>query len=201
MDIFCLFAFACSWGISISYSCCHVTTVDGRCTRLHLLSRRLAAVSDESDRRNKEATDLNRELTASLAKREESSQANQARLEEKTRENAALMRQLEAAMAEARRHSEASRDKQNARERQLQSRVLELDAQLMQTRAEMAKLRRERDENDRRFNSRLHDLKDRLEQSESSNRSLQNYIRFLKNSYANTFGDPARGGRISPFVS
>lgn len=167
--------------------------------------RRLSAVSEEGEKRCKEAEGLNRELTASLAKREESSQASAARLEEKGRENAALMRQLEAAMSEARRHSEASRDKQNARERQLQARVLELDAQLMQTRADMAKLRRERDEGDRRFNSRLHDLKDRLEQSESSNRSLQNYIRFLKNSYANTFGDPAAtaraGGRISPFVS
>lgn len=44
---------------------------------------------------------------------------------------------------------------------------------------------------DRRFQSRLQDLRDRLEQSESTNRSLQNYVHFLKASYANVFGDSA----------
>uniref|UniRef100_A0A2K6GKJ0 Outer dense fiber protein 2 n=1 Tax=Propithecus coquereli TaxID=379532 RepID=A0A2K6GKJ0_PROCO len=42
---------------------------------------------------------------------------------------------------------------------------------------------------DRRYQSRLQDLKDRLEQSESTNRSMQNYVQFLKSSYANVFGD------------
>ena len=42
---------------------------------------------------------------------------------------------------------------------------------------------------ERKFNSRLYDLKDRLEQSHSTNRSMQNYVQFLKNSYANVFGD------------
>lgn len=44
-------------------------------------------------------------------------------------------------------------------------------------------------QNERKFNSRLYDLKDRLEQSHSTNRSMQNYVQFLKNSYANVFGD------------
>ncbi|KAI5239208.1 Outer Dense Fiber Protein 2 [Manis pentadactyla] len=44
---------------------------------------------------------------------------------------------------------------------------------------------------DRHYQSRLRDLKDRLEQSESTSRSMQNYIQFLKSSYANVFGDSA----------
>ncbi|PKU33049.1 hypothetical protein llap_16648 [Limosa lapponica baueri] len=44
---------------------------------------------------------------------------------------------------------------------------------------------------ERRYESRLQDLKDRLEQSESTNRSMQNYVQFLKSSYANVFGESA----------
>lgn len=32
-------------------------------------------------------------------------------------------------------------------------------------------------------------MKDRLEQSDSTNRSLQNYVQFLKASYGDVFGD------------
>lgn len=44
---------------------------------------------------------------------------------------------------------------------------------------------------ERRFESRLQDLKDRLEQSESTNRSMQSYVQFLKASYDNVFGEGA----------
>uniref|UniRef100_A0A671QMB2 Outer dense fiber protein 2 n=1 Tax=Sinocyclocheilus anshuiensis TaxID=1608454 RepID=A0A671QMB2_9TELE len=47
---------------------------------------------------------------------------------------------------------------------------------------------------ERRYQSRLQDVKDRLEQSDSTNRSLQNYVQFLKSSYVNVFGDPALTG-------
>jgi len=44
-------------------------------------------------------------------------------------------------------------------------------------------------QNERRFNSQLYDLRDRLEQSHSTNRSLQSYVEFLKNSYTAVFSD------------
>lgn len=47
------------------------------------------------------------------------------------------------------------------------------------------------DQVERRYQSRLQDVKDRLEQSDSTNRSLQNYVQFLKASYSNVFGDSA----------
>ena len=46
---------------------------------------------------------------------------------------------------------------------------------------------------ERRFNSRLYDLKDRLEQSHATNRSLQNYVQFLKQSYTSAFNDSTLG--------
>ena len=74
-------------------------------------------------------------------------------------------------------------------ERTSQSRILDLESQLSALRAENARVKREREEAERKFNSRLYDLKDRLEQSHSTNRSMQNYVQFLKSSYANVFGD------------
>lgn len=42
-----------------------------------------------------------------------------------------------------------------------------------------------------RYQDQLQDMRDRLEQSDNTNRSLQNYVQFLKASYANVFGDLA----------
>lgn len=48
-------------------------------------------------------------------------------------------------------------------------------------------------QNERRFSSQLFDLRDRLEQSHSTNRSLQSYVEFLKNSYTAVFSDTISG--------
>ena len=48
-------------------------------------------------------------------------------------------------------------------------------------------------QNERRFNSQLYDLRNRLEQSHCTNRSLQSYIEFLKNSYTAVFSDTIAG--------
>lgn len=42
---------------------------------------------------------------------------------------------------------------------------------------------------ERRFQNQLQNMKERLEQSDSTNRTLQNYVQFLKVSYGNVFGD------------
>ncbi|KAG7321088.1 hypothetical protein KOW79_015503 [Hemibagrus wyckioides] len=52
---------------------------------------------------------------------------------------------------------------------------------------EVNQLRRTKDEAKRRYQSCLRDVKYRLEQSDSTN-SLQNYVQFLKASYASVFG-------------
>ena len=41
-------------------------------------------------------------------------------------------------------------------------------------------------------------LQDRLEQSHATNRSMQNYVQFLKSSYASVMGDVSATSPISP---
>lgn len=47
---------------------------------------------------------------------------------------------------------------------------------------------------ERRFQNQLQNMKDRLEQSDSTNRSLQNYVQFLKSSYGSVHGDSLLSG-------
>lgn len=42
---------------------------------------------------------------------------------------------------------------------------------------------------ERKFNSRLQDMRDRLEQANTTTRSMQSYVQFLKSTYANVFTD------------
>ncbi|MEQ2215166.1 hypothetical protein XENOCAPTIV_028569, partial [Xenoophorus captivus] len=83
-----------------------------------------------------------------------------------------------------------TRERAATKERSNQSKIVELETQLSRTTSEIDQLRRRKEE------SRLQDLKDRLEQSDSTNRSLQNYVQFLKASYTNVFSDVALGGSL-----
>lgn len=170
----------------------------------HLISK-----LEELERKLEATSAQNVEFLQVIAKREESIHQAQLRLEDKTRECGSLARQLEASIDDAKRQLEQTRERAATRERSMQAKILELDTQLSRTKSEMNQMRRGRDDAERRYESRLHDLKDRLEQSESTNRSMQNYVQFLKSSYANVFGDgvltsspiharSARDGTFSP---
>ncbi|KAK7491643.1 hypothetical protein BaRGS_00017096 [Batillaria attramentaria] len=149
---------------------------------------------DAAERRLRELEDANRELSGQVARKDEALLQMNLRLEEKGREAGVLTRQLENALTDLRQQQENARDRYASKERTYQSRVVDLESQLSQTRAEIARIKREKEENERKFNSRLYDLKDRLEQCHSTNRSMQNYVQFLKNSYANVFGETAPYG-------
>ncbi|KAG9477654.1 hypothetical protein GDO78_012915 [Eleutherodactylus coqui] len=144
---------------------------------------------EEVERRVDDAGAQNRELLQVVAKREETIHQNQLHLEEKSRECASLSRQLEAAIEDYRRQVDQARERASGKERVTQSKLLDLETQLSRTKTELNQFRRSKDDAERRFQSRLQDLKDRLEQSESTNRSMQNYVQFLKSSYANVFGE------------
>ena len=152
-------------------------------------NKMLATKVDALERKIRDSEDMNRDLSTNVAKRDEALHQTNLRLEEKVRENAGLTRQLENALTDLRRQSENVRDKQGQKDRTYQTRITDLEAQLSQARVEIAKVKREKEESERKFNSRLYDIKDRLEQSHSTNRSMQNYVQFLKSSYANVFGD------------
>ncbi|KAM6431040.1 outer dense fiber protein 2 [Liasis olivaceus] len=152
-------------------------------------NKQLTLKLEELERKLEATSGQNIEFLQIIAKREESIHQSQLRLEEKTRECGSLARQLEMAIDDAKRQLEQTRDRAAVRERTAQSKMLDLETQLSKTKTELNQLRRSKDDAERRYQSRLQDLKDRLEQSESTNRSMQNYVQFLKSSYANVFGD------------
>ncbi|KAM8796745.1 outer dense fiber protein 2 [Eudromia elegans] len=154
-------------------------------------NKQLTLKVEELERKLQTTSAQNIEFLQVIAKREESIHQCQLRLEEKTRECSSLARQLEMAIEDAKRQVEQTRERAASREKAAQSKVLDLETQLSRTKTELNQLRRSKDDAERRYESRLQDLKDRLEQSESTNRSMQNYVQFLKSSYANVFGESA----------
>uniref|UniRef100_A0A8D0HHH1 Outer dense fiber protein 2 n=1 Tax=Sphenodon punctatus TaxID=8508 RepID=A0A8D0HHH1_SPHPU len=152
-------------------------------------NKQLILKLEELERKLEMTNAQNIEFLQVIAKREESIHQSQLRLEEKTRDCGSLARQLEMAVDDAKRQVEQTRDRAVSKERAAQSKMLDLETQLSRTKSELTQLRRSREDAERRHESRLQDLKDRLEQSESTNRSMQNYVQFLKSSYANVFGD------------
>ncbi|KAL8602079.1 hypothetical protein ACOMHN_007349 [Nucella lapillus] len=152
-------------------------------------SRLMHSKMDAMDHRIRELDEANKELATQGARKEEALHQLNLRLEEKGRESGVLTRQLENALSDLRQQQDNARDRFASKERTYQSRVVDLESQLSQCRTEIARIKREKEENERKFNSRLFDLKDRLEHCHSTNRSMQNYVQFLKNSYANVFGE------------
>lgn len=152
-------------------------------------NRKLQLEVEKMERKLKEAGSQNCELLTVAAKWETSLQTNQLRLEEKNRECSLLNRKLEDALMDAQQQITGIRERSADKGRSTQSKVLELETQLSRTTTEINQLRQSKEEAEQRYQSRLQDIKDRLEQSDSTNRSLQNYVEFLKTSYANVFGD------------
>ncbi|XP_055009571.1 outer dense fiber protein 2 isoform X1 [Boleophthalmus pectinirostris] len=141
------------------------------------------------ERKLEEATNQNSELLTVVAKWENSLHCNQLRLEEKNRECSLLNQKLEEALNDAQQQVSGIKECAANKERATQSKILELETQLGRTTSEIHQLRHTKEETEQRYQSRLQDVKDRLEQSDSTNRSLQNYVQFLKASYTNVFGD------------
>ncbi|XP_035523524.1 outer dense fiber protein 2 [Morone saxatilis] len=154
-------------------------------------NRQLQQRVESLERKLEEAGSQNSNLLAVVAKREDTIHSNQLRLEEKTRECSLVSRKLEEALDDARQQMSETRERAATKERSIQSKILDLETQLSRTTSEINQLRRSKEEVERRYQSRLQDVKDRLEQSDSTNRSLQNYVQFLKASYTNVFGDMA----------
>uniref|UniRef100_A0A3Q2GE98 Outer dense fiber protein 2 n=1 Tax=Cyprinodon variegatus TaxID=28743 RepID=A0A3Q2GE98_CYPVA len=146
-----------------------------------------------------EVSSQNSDLLTVISKRNKTIRSNQLSLEEKTRECSLLSRKLEAALDDARQQQiSETRERAMTKERSTKSKILELETQLSRTASEIDQLRRHKEESqaERRYQSRLQDLKDRLEQSDSTNRSLQNYVQFLKASYTDAFSDVALAGSL-----
>ncbi|KAF7653753.1 hypothetical protein LDENG_00078840 [Lucifuga dentata] len=146
-------------------------------------NRQLQQQVESFERKLEEAGSQNSDLLAVIAKREENIHSNQLSLEEKKRECTALSCKLEQALSDALQQMRDNREHSAARERSTQSKIVDIEKHLSRTASEISQLQRNKEEAEQRYRSRMQDLMDRLEQSDSTNRSLQNYIQFLKASY------------------
>ncbi|XP_052418450.1 outer dense fiber protein 2b isoform X1 [Carassius gibelio] len=142
----------------------------------------------------------NRDLLQVVAKREETIHNTQLRLEERSRECDSLYRQLEQAREEVQRQVDQSLERVRSKERSAQSKMLDLESQLSLAKNELGQLRRSKEDTEKRFQCKLQDLKNQLEQVNSANRSLQNYVHYLKASYANVFGDSVLTSSLNPHI-
>ncbi|XP_031426709.1 outer dense fiber protein 2-like [Clupea harengus] len=168
----------------------HTETLEEKILLLLEENKHLRRSVGTTERQLEEANTQNRELLETLAKREERTRSSQLRLDDKTRENELLSRQLKEARGVAQRQVDQSLERALTKERTVQAKALDLETQLNLAKAEMHQLRRCKDETEHRNQSRLEELKKKLEQSDSTNRSLQSYVHYLKASYTNVFGDP-----------
>ncbi|KAM6930977.1 LOW QUALITY PROTEIN: outer dense fiber protein 2-like [Xenentodon cancila] len=146
--------------------------------KIHILERKLEDTNVE-----------NKEMSQALTLQEGSTCSLQQQLEEKTRECSVLSRQLQQALDDAQRQMDDGVQKLLAKERASQSKALDLQSQLSRAKTELSQLQRSKEDMERRFQNQLQNMKERLQQSDSTNRSLQNYVQFLKTSYGNVFGD------------
>ncbi|XP_016314717.1 outer dense fiber protein 2b isoform X2 [Sinocyclocheilus anshuiensis] len=142
----------------------------------------------------------NRDLLQVVAKREETIHNTQLRLEERSRECDSIYRQLEQAREEAQRQVGQSLERVLSKERSAQSKMLDLESQLSLAKNELGQLRRSKEDMEKRFQCKLQDMKNQLEQVNSANRSLQNYVHYLKASYTNVFGDSALTSSLNPHI-
>ncbi|XP_051525459.1 outer dense fiber protein 2-like [Myxocyprinus asiaticus] len=146
---------------------------------------------ESMERKLEEVSTQNRDLLQVITKREETIHHTQLCLEEKTWECDSLFRQAEQAREEAQRQMDQCLERILSKEQSAQSKKLDLETQLSLAKNELGQLRRSKDDMEKRFQCKLQDMKNQLEQVNSTNRSLQNYVHYLKSSYTNVFGDSA----------
>jgi len=132
-----------------------------------------------------------RELIQSLSRKDENLALLQERFDSQRIENERLIHQLEVALTDAKKQAETQKEKSMAKERSAQARIMDLESQLSRSTQSTQLLKRTKEEAERKFNTRLQDMRDRLEQANTTTRSMQSYVQFLKSTYANVFTDEA----------
>jgi len=141
------------------------------------------------ERKMKEGDVSHRELLHSINHKDETIEKLHDQLNRQAIENERLIQQLEITLSETKKQAESQKEKTLAKERSAQARIMDLEAQLSRSTQSTQMLKRSKEEAERKFNSRLQDMRDRLEQANNTTRSMQNYVQFLKTTYANVFTD------------
>uniref|UniRef100_A0A3B1IEW1 Outer dense fiber protein 2-like n=1 Tax=Astyanax mexicanus TaxID=7994 RepID=A0A3B1IEW1_ASTMX len=132
----------------------------------------------------------NQELICRLSGQEGALQYSSVQLDQRSAECEALRRQLEGALTDVSQQVCKVKEKASSRESSLQVRIQELENENNRRENELKQLKLTKLSSEKQFEMRLKDLQLSLDQSESHKQSIQNYVDFLKNSYATMFEDP-----------
>ncbi|XP_078416852.1 outer dense fiber protein 2-like isoform X3 [Cetorhinus maximus] len=127
----------------------------------------------------------NAQLRVSLTALEEKASTTTAELEQlkaEAKQQKEVVLQYETQVSEV-------KDQAVAQECALQSKVHSLESELNRKTKELKQLQRNKNNAEMSHKTHLQELKLSLEQSESGNQNIQNYVQFLKMSYAVMFGD------------
>lgn len=173
--------------------------VEQQGAQLDLVQQRNTLLQDENNSFQKKIQTLQRKLeelktesrsqSQALALKESLVHKLEQQFEEKTLEVSVLSTRLQHSVDDANKQVDEGMQRLLAKERVSQSKALELQSELSRAKTELNLLQRSKHEMERRFLSQLQNMKERLEQSDSTNRTLQNYVQFLKTSYGNVFGE------------
>uniref|UniRef100_A0A4W5PRQ5 Outer dense fiber protein 2-like n=1 Tax=Hucho hucho TaxID=62062 RepID=A0A4W5PRQ5_9TELE len=156
---------------------------------IHEANSQLQQKLDALQKQMEELHGENQELVRSLAGQEEALHYSSRQLEQRSADCQALNRQLEAAVADVRQQVSKVKDKAVSRESSLQTRILELEAEKSRRENELKHMKQSKQSAEKQFEVRLKDLQLSLDQSKSHKQSIQNYVDFLKNSYATMFDE------------
>lgn len=161
----------------------------------------------------------NKELIGISGRKEDMVQRLQGRVEELVQEVSGASAHQESIKADYRRQSEQIKERSSNKvlgllfyvcvchcvcnpiqERAHLARISDLESQLGRANSLATQFRKSKDDLERRYHSRVHELQDKLEQANSTRRSLDNYITFLKSSYTSVFGESSHvpGSPIPP---
>ncbi|KAM9391706.1 outer dense fiber protein 2-like isoform 3-T3 [Pholidichthys leucotaenia] len=174
--------------------------VEQQGAHLEMLQQRNLLLQEENDilaekihNLEKKLEDMNaenKEMSQALTLKDASIRGVQQQLEEKSRECRVLTTQLQQILDNAEKQQmDDSMQRLLAKERVSQSKALDLQTQLSRAKTELSQLQRNKEETEHCFQRQLQSMKERLEQSDSTNRSLQNYVHFLKTSYRGVLRD------------
>lgn len=173
--------------------------VDQQGAQLDLVQQRNALLQDENSSLHKKLQSLeikledvkseSRAQSQVLALKESLVLKLEKELEERTLEVSVLNSRLQQSLQDAKKQADEETQRLLSKERVSQTKALDLQSELSRAKTELNLLQRSKQEMEHRFQGQLLNMKERLEQSDSTNRTLQNYVHFLKTSYGNVFGD------------
>ncbi|XP_013995995.1 outer dense fiber protein 2 [Salmo salar] len=156
---------------------------------IHEANSQLQQKVDALQKQMEELQGENQGLVRRLAGQEDALRYSSRHLEQRSADCQALNRELEAALADVRQQVSKVKDKAVSRESSFQTKIQELEDEKSRRANELKQIKQSNQLAEKKFEVRLKDLQLSLDQSESHKQSIQNYVDFLKNSYATMFDE------------